>query len=89
MKTQHTPTPWIVTKGNLLDNFISEKNGSQTIAETRNLQGNAKANAAHIVKCVNLHDELVEAFEHALYKAYPVMLPKHLKDLLKRAKGGE
>jgi hypothetical protein len=64
-KTQHTPTPWTlntqdeeyclpINKIFGADNLdVAETNGA-TLDEM-------EANAQHIVKCVNLHDKLVEA----------------------------
>ena len=66
-KTLHTPTPW-TRMGTII--FCPEP--GPYIGQTRALVGKndnecfqneeiAKANAAHIVKCVNSHYELVEA----------------------------
>jgi hypothetical protein len=62
---QHTPTPWTVEFGQVI---VSEDttlamtapvhNGPRVISDDE-----CKANARHIVHCVNLHDELVQALE--------------------------
>jgi hypothetical protein len=65
---QHTPTPWTVEFGQVI---VSEDttlamtapvhNGPRVISDDE-----CKANARHIVHCVNLHDELVQALEDLL-----------------------
>lgn len=73
--TKHTPTPWNVSQTGSYFTEIRAESGRR-IAETW-VQGQARsrdaaikqaytneANAAHIVKCVNLHDELVEALKN-------------------------
>lgn len=80
-ETKHTPTPWRVEADTTLiwgdcnpdDN--STRGMGYPIAKCNiNPSGNwstgpyadeGAANAAHIVKCVNLHDELVEALKQA------------------------
>lgn len=62
----HTPTPW--TYGTHGAGFIVGSD-DEFIAQTWDKYEldfkNAEANAAHIVKCVNNHDELVKALEAA------------------------
>jgi uncharacterized Zn ribbon protein len=53
----HTPTPWI-------DNFVDgvhhlDTDDGTMIGRLESLNPSAEANAKHIVKCVNMHDELV------------------------------
>lgn len=71
METKHTPTPWrapflSVTDG---DDYIQITDEDQTYGVCRLDESYSehrevmKANAALIVKAVNLHDELVEALE--------------------------
>lgn len=60
-KTKHTPTPWD-RMGDLI--IRVEGPASFDVAKV-----DSEANAAHIVKCVNLHDELVEALSE-LMKVY-------------------
>ena len=57
------------TKGKLVAQFDSEFSGGNIFSDGKigkreficTTSGNARANAAHIVKCWNMHDELVEA----------------------------
>ena len=63
MNAKHTPTPWKVTI-NQIENphIIADKDGQ--IANTSfSAHANKEANAKHIVKCVNMHDELVSTLE--------------------------
>ena len=71
-KTLHTPTPW-TRMGTII--FCPEP--GPYIGQTRALVGKndnecfqneetAKANAAHIVKCVNAHDGLIAAIKNAV-----------------------
>lgn len=73
-ETKHTATPWLMMPGGLaVSGNDPEGNRYQEIA--RMIDGNTtcthlhvtademKANALHIVHCVNLHDELVEALK--------------------------
>ena len=80
MTTAHTPVPWAVSKchqrritssGKLIctavlrnQNKPSPKNNAFGKDEAE-----ALANAAHIVKCVNIHDELVEAFKSIIERS--------------------
>lgn len=75
---KHTPTPWVVDGFKIRAANDTEGTNGRGIAETRvqhNIPLNRhpsafarqsdtnKANAAHIVKCVNMHNELVEALK--------------------------
>lgn len=66
--TTHTPTPWNVDEyKSIVDsegNTISA-NGFAMVMSYGEEQKKAQANAAHIVKCVNMHDELVKALKNA------------------------
>ncbi len=53
---KHTPTPWEI---NERTQYIENPN-SGIVADVTKLD---KANAEHIVKCVNAHDELMEFVE--------------------------
>jgi len=58
----HTPTPW---------KHVSVKGGWDGVADADgsivcNLSLNVPENASHIVKCVNAHDDLVEAANAAI-----------------------
>lgn len=61
---KHSPTPWGCNQSGLIA-IIYDKDGN-CIGHIQ-LSGHVvnAANAAHIVKCVNLHAELVEAFNLA------------------------
>lgn len=68
--TKHTPTPWVATSNESYWVIVPEARGENDPYEIGDVcssypsskdQGLQQANAAHIVKCVNLHDELVEA----------------------------
>lgn len=58
MTQKHTPTPWYADI-----NFITDgqRNEVAHITSYHMTLHEECANAAHIVKCVNMHDELVEA----------------------------
>ena len=73
METKHTPTPW---KSNSMEIFTDAGKTSKRIAfATGYAQGDQntldeiRANAAFIVKAVNMHDELVEALQEWLDEA--------------------
>lgn len=64
-KTTHTPTPWEAES----DSVWHEDFGRVALlAAPHHPDGEkiASANAAHVVKCVNSHDALVEALEHVM-----------------------
>lgn len=56
-ETKHTPTPWEVVVAPSGTPDITDAKG-QVVAAV--FGGKADSNAAHIVKCVNMHDELLE-----------------------------
>lgn len=63
MKTQHTATPWKVchtTAPYLIVGNIKEKYSTWVVNDVA-----SEANAAYIVKCVNSHEQLVEALKEA------------------------
>jgi hypothetical protein len=66
MSKEHTPTPWC-TEQNEYSTIIVKDGVSIGSMFDREVCGNKElpneANAAHIVKCVNMHDELVEALK--------------------------
>ena len=70
-KEKHTKTPWKVFYAKSNDDLIigvGEETGEGIIASNGSFWGTdseAKANAEHVVKCVNAHDELLEALERA------------------------
>ena len=69
MTTKHTATPWRVTPKRIysadvrIDNY--EKNGHVcTVGWQSDLQ--AHTDAAHIVLCVNAHDDMLKALQGVL-----------------------
>ena len=61
----HTPTPWAIGYGGMAgDDFaiITSKFAEYPICHLEP-RGYLKANAGHIVRCVNAHDYLVAALE--------------------------
>lgn len=95
--SKHTPTPWAV----IVDGYVDDLDGIAiadcAICTNKRSYEEHKANAAHIVKCVNLHNELVEALERALstvrthamqtYSKSSAKEAVQLEDLLRRARG--
>jgi hypothetical protein len=65
----HTPTPWVCTQRRH-EAFVwkqgDEVEGSNRIA-IATIQYNSQANAEHVCRCVNAHDELVAALKEVLY----------------------
>ena len=95
MNAKHTPTQEEWRIGVKEDN---PRNGVRivdvqdvTIATCWKHQGDtpwkAKANAAHIVKCVNMHDELVECLRRLRMHCTDKYDAKQIDDLLLKAKG--
>lgn len=63
-ETKHTPTPWDQING-----VYTQENGYFSMVQTPDkcvADVFDKEDAAHIVKCVNMHDELVEALDKIL-----------------------
>lgn len=63
-ETKHTPTPW-----DQLNNVFTMEDGYFSMIQTPDqCIANVfdEADAAHIVKCVNMHDELVDALDKIL-----------------------
>ena len=57
---KHTPTPWTLEGRNILG--AAHDGSMRCIAPVSGQSpANADANAAHIVRCVNAHDALVES----------------------------
>ena len=62
-ENKHTPAPWAITpKGNLVKQSLPEYPTSGTYLGV-NINDMTDIDANHIVKCVNSHDELLEALE--------------------------
>jgi len=57
--TKHTPTPWIEEEGF----FIVNAETRQIVAEVPHYKEN-RADLAHILRCVNAHDDLVAALKY-------------------------
>ena len=99
MTTKHTPAPWSLSKHHSKSNIEGAK--SRHIASTAGYSDNLstwhysgsnyheenEANAEHILKCVNLHDELVAG----LMDAHPYIADDKLRasigDLIVKARG--
>lgn len=72
---KHTPGPWelrtdrseyrIYARGQNVSGVVARINTDWPFPEQ---QAEQRANASHIVKCVNAHDELVEALERSEYR---------------------
>ena len=88
----HTPTPWHILRE--ADGAIAIGNRSLPhVAVVRYSHNPAlsketgEANASHIVKCVNLHDELVEVFELLIDNISPEAweaLPQYVQEQVMR-----
>lgn len=59
--TSPTPRPWTVVVNPYGDHIIGNLATLKTVAIVRKLSENSEANAAHIVRCVNSHDALIDA----------------------------
>lgn len=73
-KAAHSPTPWVangvkITVAN--DPTIFERLITEVCGECAGTQD--RANAAHIVRCVNAHEELLEALERTSVFALELM----------------
>lgn len=99
--SKHTPTPWVVDYGNTLGTIKSVPAGTiegvtktPTVAKYAIDFGGAgilptneqRANAAHIVKCVNLHDELVVITERLALASEIFQIVKDARALLEKIK---
>ena len=94
MTTKHTPTPWEITNSGYDGNLIYKiqiGTNSRTVAYAYSTDGRKQdeqvANAVHILKCVNLHDELVAG----LMDAHPYIADDKLRasigNLITKARG--
>lgn len=59
MTKEHTPTPWKVYLYGGVQ--IGQEDTGEAVCSMWGDKQEGEANASHIVKCVNMHDELVEA----------------------------
>ncbi len=62
MESKHTKTPWALRDFEVIGPYMSDKFICDCVGHESNYEEN-KANAAHIVKCVNSHDELVKVLK--------------------------
>ena len=70
---EHTPTPWEKERPYMEPHIYLSGPNTQLIACLQDNWENNKANAKHIVHCVNLHDELVEALSLTIRTIYDCM----------------
>lgn len=99
MKTAHTPTPWSLEKPDTASYRyeIGETMTTKIYGPNPIDFPESEANAAHIVKAVNLHEELVEAFTELHNELSDMIIlddsgelvekVQKYKDLLLRARG--
>ena len=90
----HTPTPWHILReadgaiaiGNKLLPHVAVVRYSHNPALSKET---GEANASHIVKCVNLHDELVgfASFVAAKYKHSDPDVSQAAQNILDKARG--
>ena len=79
----HTPTPWKV-EGDCI--WADHPGRMSLICDMRGqgrVPGDAATNAAHIVHCVNVHDELLEALK--LAQEFIRVVPQEVLDMLEDA----
>ena len=60
---KHTPAPWHIHKRDGFQVVTPLPQIERNQGYVDSIDCNSVANAAHLVKCVNLHDELVEALQ--------------------------
>lgn len=93
MSAAHTPTPWTEDEGFIFEGDIVGGHQANGLYEPGHQICNGprlaerKANAAYIVKCVNAHDELVEALTEnlsAFCEIERASLPGETRDVLNR-----
>lgn len=89
MKTKHTPTPWKVGLDNPMEVLSLHSHFLFKTSRSNVPRCEDIANAAHIVKCVNLFDELVEALDYTVqtHDTQRGIIFEKFLDLLRRAKG--
>ena len=76
MTNKHTSTPWFkVWNGCYWEIQEIDKVHAPTELSVSCFKSsmNAEANVDRIVKCVNLHDELVEALTNCVHHLYPLL----------------
>lgn len=88
MKITHTKTPWNLDKDGV---DIHDDTGKEGIAECNFNRGKEDlANARHIIKCVNSHDELVNTLTNLIAaegrtKGFKIEAIKNAKQALLKA----
>lgn len=89
----HTPTPWEIVS-RLVGPLVIVSGDTEVAHVGADSFELASANAAHIVKCVNLHDELVKAFELLIdnitpeaWEALPHYVQEEVMQTYNNAKG--
>lgn len=105
-EAKHTPTPWVVEEnvraGGIMHLAVTNRAAAPdwmpcSITPMHMVREVDRANAEHIVRCVNLHDELVTALRAALSGSDDTSVNfKHLMDavplmraVLAKAEGSE
>lgn len=78
-ETKHTPTPWFSKNYGYEKNSVFDENGTEIAFVHYSF------NAAHIVKCVNMHDELVEALNKIIDETYDLNANSIAYETLKKA----
>lgn len=78
-ETKHTPTPWNAEHNDHYWTIVPESRSENDPYQIGDVcssypgemnQGLQQANARHIVKCVNMHDELVEALKNIIARSH-------------------
>jgi len=88
--SKHTPTPWGYWKDCCRDGgMITSSGGGHVCAPTWHATNpqHTLADAVHIVKCVNAHDELMEFVDNLRCVELPEWAIKEAKELLKKYGG--
>ena len=91
----HTATPWVVELDHITDDFVIAKEAFEVCRIAQCFDPETakenRANAAHIVKCVNLHEELVGALSDLMKSCEnwaPTIDRSRARTALAKAKGG-
>ena len=89
----HTPTPWEIVS-RLVGPLVIVSGDAEIAHVGADSFELARANAVHIVKCVNMHDKLVEAFELLIdnispeaWEALPQYVQEQVMQVYNNAKG--
>lgn len=65
-ETKHTPTPWVVENWHGDTQIVGPEGSLICINTTYYPIAPSEEDMAHIVKCVNMHEELVDALDKIL-----------------------